>query len=163
MTAVAVEVDPATGAVTVLEATTVVDCGVVINPAVVVGQQQGGFAQGLGVALLEEVRYSEEGQLCATLLDYTIPTALDVPDLRVVLRQTPSEVLGGFRGVGETGIIAAPAAIVGAVDDALAPLGVRLCSTRAHSHVLRAEVRGHGWRPDPADWAAGRTAGATGL
>ncbi len=156
MTAVAVEVDPATGTVTVLEATSVVDCGVVINPAVVVGQQQGGFAQGLGVALLEEARYSEEGQpLCATLLDYTIPTALDVPALRVVLRQTPSEVLGGFRGVGETGIIAAPAALVGAVDDALTPLGVRLRSTRAHASVLRAETRAHGWRPDPADWAAG--------
>ncbi len=156
MTGVAVEVDPATGDVTVLEAVSVLDCGRVINPTVVVGQHQGGFTQGLGVALLEEVRYGPDGQpLSATLLDYTIPTALDAPPLRVVLRPTPSEVRGGFRGMGETAIIAAPAALVGAVEDALSPLGVHLCSTRAHAPVLRAAVRRTGWRPDPAAWAVG--------
>ncbi|MDQ2724117.1 MAG: xanthine dehydrogenase family protein molybdopterin-binding subunit [Actinomycetota bacterium] len=153
MTAVAVEVDPATGSVRVLDAVSVLDCGVVINPMVVVGQLQGAFAQGLGVALLEEVRYSPEGQpLCATLLDYTIPTAVDVADLRVILRQTPSELAGGFRGMGETGIIAAPAVLVSAIEDALSPLGVRLSSTRAHPDDLRRAVRAGGWRPDPASW-----------
>jgi carbon-monoxide dehydrogenase large subunit len=154
MTAVLVEVDPATGSVRVLEAASVLDCGVVVNPTVVVGQLRGGFAQGLGVALLEEVRYSDEGQpLCSTLLDYTIPAALDVPDLRVVLRPTPSDVLGGFRGMGESGIIAAPAAIVGAIEDALRPFGVRLLSTRAHPASIRAAAREAGWRPDYANWS----------
>jgi carbon-monoxide dehydrogenase large subunit len=154
MTAVAVEVDPATGLVRVLDALMVSDCGTVINPAVVVGQHRGGFAQGLGVALFEEIRYSGEGQpLCATLLDYTIPTALDAPDLRVVLRHTPSDTLGGFRGIGESSIIAAPAVLVSAVDDALRPLGVRLRSTRLHAATLRAAARAQGWRPDPAAWA----------
>jgi hypothetical protein len=127
MTAVVVDVDPATGRVRVLDAVLISDCGTVINPMVVRGQHRGGFTQGLGVALLEEFRYSEDGQpLSATLLDYTIPTALDVPDLRVILRHTPSATLGGFRGVGESAIIAAPAALVGAAEDALRPLGVRL-------------------------------------
>ncbi len=156
MTGVAVEVDPATGSVQILDAVIVSDCGTVINPKVVEGQHRGGFTQGLGVAFLEEVRYSEEGQpLCATLLDYTIPTALDVPDLRVVLRHTPSDTLGGFRGIGESAIIAAPAVLVGAVDDALRPIGVRLRSTRVHAGALRREVKATGWRPDVAAWAAG--------
>jgi carbon-monoxide dehydrogenase large subunit len=155
MTAVVVDVDPATGRVTVLDAVSVIDCGTVINPTLVVGQHRGGFTQGLGVALLEEVRYSDDGQpQCATLLDYTIPTSLDAAPLRVVLQQTPSETLGGFRGMGESGIIAAPAAIVGAVDDALRPLGVRLTSSRAHAGALRAAVCETGWRLDVAAWAA---------
>ena len=154
MTAVVVEVDPGTGQVRVLDAVLVSDCGTVINPMVVEGQHRGGFTQGLGVALFEEARYSPEGQpLCSTLLDYTIPTAADVPELRVILRHTPSETLGGFRGVGESGIIAAPAALVGAADDALRPLGLRLRSTRLHAASLRAEIRATGWRPDPATWA----------
>lgn len=155
VTGVVVEVDAATGSVTVIDAVSVLDCGTVINPAVVIGQLRGAFAQGLGVAFLEEIRYGDDGQpQCATLLDYTIPTALDVPDLRVSLRHTPSDVLGGFRGVGETGIIAAPAVLIGAVDDALRPLGIRLCSTRAHPAALRAAVRANGWQPDPARWAS---------
>jgi carbon-monoxide dehydrogenase large subunit len=154
MTAVAVEVDAASGSVSVLSALLVSDCGVVINPMVVEGQHRGGFAQGLGVALLEELRYGEDGQpLCTTLLDYTIPTTLDVPELRVLHRPTPSVVLGGFRGMGEASIIAAPAVIVSAVQDALAPIGVRLTSTRAHAGALRAAVSATGWRPDAARWA----------
>ncbi|MCU4184488.1 xanthine dehydrogenase family protein molybdopterin-binding subunit [Acidiferrimicrobium sp. IK] len=155
MTAVAVEVDPATGSVTVLDALCVSDCGVVVNPTLVEGQHQGAFAQGLGNVLWEEVRYSPDGQpLCATLLDYTIPSSLDVPRLRVVHQPTPSATAGGFRGVGEAGLIALPAAMVGAVEDALSPLGVRLNSTRLHPPAIRAAVRATGWRPDPAAWAA---------
>ena len=154
-TAVAVEVDPATGQVRVLAAVLVSDCGVVINPAVVEGQHRGGFAQGLGAALFEEVRYNEDGQpLSSTLLDYLLPTSADVPVLEVVHRPTPSEVEGGFRGVGEASIIAAPAVLVGAVADALAPIGVHLSSTRIHASALRAAVRQAGWRPDVAAWAA---------
>jgi carbon-monoxide dehydrogenase large subunit len=154
-TAAAVEVDPATGQVRILAALLVSDCGVVINPAMVEGQHRGGFAQGLGAVLLEEVRYNEDGQpLSSTLLDYLVPTSADVPVLDVVHRPTASEMEGGFRGVGEASIIAAPAVLVGAVADALAPIGVRLSSTRIQASVLRAAARQAGWRPDVAAWAA---------
>jgi carbon-monoxide dehydrogenase large subunit len=154
MTAVAVEVDPDTGEVEVLDALLVSDCGTVINPMVVEGQHQGGFAQGLGTVLLEEVRYDPEGQpLSSTLLDYAIPEAPDVPVLRVVHRATPSGTLGGFRGVGEAAIVATPAAIAGAVADALAPLGVSITSTRLHPHHLRAALRDAGYVPDPSAFA----------
>ena len=154
MTAVAVEVDPDTGHVDVLDAVLVSDCGVVINPMVVEGQHQGGFAQGLGAVLLEEVRYDDDGQpLSSTLVDYTIPEASDVPRLRVVHRETPSEVAGGFRGAGEAAIIVAPAVVAGAVADALAPLGVEITSTRLHPHVLRGRVRAAGYAPDAAAFA----------
>lgn len=136
-TAVAVEVDPVTGHVEVLDAVMVVDSGLVINPAVVEGQHQGGFAQGIGNVLHEELHYSDEGQpLCSTLVDYTIPGAPESVALRVVHRETPSEVLGGFRGAGEAAITAAPAVMVAAVEDALAPMGVRLSSTRLHADSL---------------------------
>jgi carbon-monoxide dehydrogenase large subunit len=154
-TAAAVEVDPATGQVRILAALLVSDCGVVINPAVVEGQHRGGFAQGLGAALLEEVRYNRDGQpLSSTLLDYLVPTSADVPILEVVHRPTPSDVEGGFRGVGEASIIAAPAVLVSAVADAVSPIGIRLSSSRIHASVLREAVRRAGWRPDVAAWAA---------
>jgi carbon-monoxide dehydrogenase large subunit len=154
MTAVAVEVIPETGDVRVLDAVLVSDCGVVINPMVVEGQHRGGFAQGLGAVLLEEIRYDEQGQpLTSTLVDYTIPAATDVPPLRVVHIETPSETAGGFRGVGEAAIIAAPAVIAGAVADALAPLGVEVTSTRLHAHYLRAAIRAAGYEPDAAAFA----------
>jgi carbon-monoxide dehydrogenase large subunit len=154
MTAVAVEIDPETGHVDVLDALLVSDCGVVINPTVVEGQHQGGFAQGLGAVLLEEVRYDDDGQpLTSTLIDYAIPEAPDVPRLRVVHRETPSSVAGGFRGAGEAGIIVTPAVVAGAVADALAPLGVEITSTRLHSHVLRAAIRAAGYTPDPISFA----------
>ena len=153
-TAVAVEVDPATGTVRMLSAVLVSDCGVVINPTIVEGQHQGGFAQGLGIAFLEECKYNDDGQpLSATLLDYTIPTALDVATVQVVHRPTPSQTAGGFRGVGEASIIAAPAVLVSAVEDALRPLGVKLNSTRLHAASIRAAVRATGWKPDAAFWA----------
>jgi carbon-monoxide dehydrogenase large subunit len=136
-TAVAVEVDAATGLVRVLDAVMVVDSGVVINPTIVEGQHQGGFVQGVGNVLHEAVVYSEHGQpLCSTLVDYTIPGAHESVALRVVQRETPSEVLGGFRGAGEAAITAAPAVLVAAVEDALSPFGVRLSSTRLHADSL---------------------------
>jgi len=126
-----------TGHVEVLDAVMVVDSGLVINPAVVEGQHQGGFAQGIGNVLHEELHYSDEGQpLCSTLVDYTIPGPPESVALRVVHRETPSEVLGGFRGAGEAAITAAPAVMVAAVEDALAPMGVRLSSTRLHADSL---------------------------
>jgi carbon-monoxide dehydrogenase large subunit len=154
VTGVAVEVDPVTGAVAVLDALMVVDSGIVINPAVVEGQHQGGFAQGVGNVFHEELRYSDDGQpLCSTLVDYTIPGAPESVTVRVEHRQTPSAVTGGFRGAGEAAITAAPAVLAGAVEDALAPIGVRIRSTRLHAHELRRLVRAAGWRPDAARFA----------
>lgn len=152
--AVVVEVDPVTGRIVVLEALLVSDCGRVINPAVVEGQLRGGFAQGLGTVLMEEILYDDAGQpLCSTLADYLIPTASDVPDLRVVHRPTPSDTEGGFRGVGESSIIVAPAVLVSAVSDALSPLGVWLTTTRLQASYLRGVIRAAGWKADPARWA----------
>jgi carbon-monoxide dehydrogenase large subunit len=76
-----------------------------------------------------------------------------VPVLRVVHRETPSTVEGGFRGVGEAAIISAPAALVGAVADALGPLGVRMTGSRLHASHLRRLVRSAGWHPDIAAFA----------
>jgi CO/xanthine dehydrogenase Mo-binding subunit len=141
-TAIVVEVDPSTGLVEVLDAVMVVDSGVVINPAVVEGQHQGGFAQGIGNVFHEELVYSDEGQpLCSTLVDYTIPSMGESVPLRIVHRETPSEVLGGFRGAGEAAITAAPAVLAGAVEDALAPLGVRISSTRMSANAIWTAVQ----------------------
>jgi len=121
---------------------------------VVEGQHLGGFAQGLGNVFHEELRYSDDGQpLCSTLVDYTIPGAPESAALRVVPRETPSEVTGGFRGAGEATITATPAVMAGAVEDALAPLGVRIASTRLHAHELRRLIRATGWRPDVVAFA----------
>lgn len=156
MMAVAVDVDPATGAVDVLDAVLVSDCGTVINPMVVEGQHQGGWAQGLGAVFFEEIRYDVAGRpLTATMDEYTVPQAGDVPVLKVVHRETASGTAGGFRGVGEAAIIATPAALVGAVGDALGPLGITVDSTRLHPRHLRRLLRAAGVHPDPAQFARG--------
>jgi aerobic carbon-monoxide dehydrogenase large subunit len=117
-----VEVDPDTGAVRVLRHVVVEDCGRIINPLIVDGQSVGGVAQGIGAALLEEVVYADNAQpLTATLMDYLVPTATDVPSVTVRHLERPSPTtLGGFKGVGEGGTIGAPAAVANAVADALA-------------------------------------------
>lgn len=120
-----VEVDVETGFVKVLHYVVVNDCGVLVNPMIVEGQIHGGVAQGIGSALLEELRYDENGQLTTTsLMDYLLPTAEDVPRMRVEHIQTPSASEGGIKGMGEGSLIAAPGAIAAAVSDALAPFGV---------------------------------------
>ena len=92
-----------------------------INPLIVDGQIRGAVAQGIGAALLEEVVYDPEGQLLtASLVDYAIPTALEIPDIKIVhMDTTAPNTLGGFRGVGEGGTIGSPAAIANAITDAL--------------------------------------------
>ena len=105
------------------------DCGRVINPAVVEGQIRGGVVQGIGQALLEQIVYDADGQLRnASLMEYLLPTAEDVCDIEVHHLDTPSTVGEGFRGVGESGATAAPAAVANAVADALSPLGVEVSS-----------------------------------
>jgi aerobic carbon-monoxide dehydrogenase large subunit len=117
----AVEVDPETGTVHILKYGIVHDCGNVINPLVVEGQLQGGFAAGIGNALYEEVVYDADGQLLTgTLLDYLIPTAGEVPGVGMAHVCTPSPLNPlGLKGAGENATIQVPACINNAVSDAL--------------------------------------------
>jgi carbon-monoxide dehydrogenase large subunit len=123
-----VDVDVETGRITVLRYVTVDDCGRVVNPALVAGQIAGGVAQGIGGALYEHCAYDEGGQLLTTtLMDYALPTAADLPAIETHHLETPAPALaGGFKGAGEAGTTGAPAAILNAVNDALAPFGVLL-------------------------------------
>ena len=123
----AVEVDPATCFVKILKFVVAEDCGRIINPMIVDGQVHGGVAQGIGAALFEELIYDEDGQLLsASLVDYLIPSAPEVPMMDVVHVESESAVEGGFRGMGEGGTIGAPAAIANAIADALSPLDIEV-------------------------------------
>ena len=123
-----VEVDVETGLVAFERYVVVEDCGVPVNPAIVAGQIRGGVTQGIGAVLLEHVSYGEDGQLqAASFMDYLMPTAALVPHIEihhVETFETDPDV--NFRGVGEGGMIIAPAVIVGAIEDALVPFGVRI-------------------------------------
>ncbi len=120
------EVDPDTGIVRLLRYTAVDDIGTVINPIIVEGQVQGGLAQGIGQALLERCVYDDGQLLSASFLDYAMPRADDLPNFvsRFDERQPCTHNPLGAKGCGESGTIGAPAAVVSAVLDALAPLGV---------------------------------------
>jgi len=125
---VALEIDPKTCTVTLTRYLVAEDCGRIINPMIVDGQVHGAVAQGIGAALYEEIVYDGNGQLLtASLADYVIPAASEVPSIETVHLETelPATV-GGFRGMGEGGTIGAPAAIANALADALAPLGAEI-------------------------------------
>jgi carbon-monoxide dehydrogenase large subunit len=126
--ACAVAVDADIGHVELLDYVIVEDGGTLVNPLVVDGQIFGGTAQGIGTALYEEMRYDASGQpLASTLADYILPGATEVPPVRVEHMETPSPYTRfGQKGIGEGGAIAPPAAIVNAINDALAPLGVEI-------------------------------------
>ena len=123
-----VEVDVETGQISLLRYIVVEDCGRIINPIIVDGQIQGGVAQGIGTAMYEHAIYDENGQfLTGTLMDYLVPTAVDVPRVEIGHFETPSpDSLGGIKGIGEGGAIAPPAAIANAVADALSPFGAQV-------------------------------------
>jgi aerobic carbon-monoxide dehydrogenase large subunit len=122
----AVEVDVETCAVRLLRHVALHDPGRAINPAIVEGQLQGGAAQAIGAALMEEVVYDAQGQLLSgSFMDYALPKADDLPWLDVVLDEHPSVVNPlGVKGVGESGCIAGASAVANAVEDALADRGV---------------------------------------
>jgi carbon-monoxide dehydrogenase large subunit len=128
---VAVDVD--LGEVEILDYAIVEDGGVLVNPMVVDGQIYGGFAQGVGTALYEEMRFDAAGQpLATTLADYLLPGAAEVPAPRLEHIETPSPYTAfGVKGIGEGGAIAPPAAIVNAINDALAPLGAEMLHSPA--------------------------------
>jgi carbon-monoxide dehydrogenase large subunit len=128
-----VEVDADTGHVALLRYLVAHDCGKVINPLIVEGQVHGGVAQGVGGALFEEMVYDGEGQLLTgSLLDYLVPTAMELPSIKTVHLEYPSPRNPlGIKGLGEGGAISPPAAIANAIDDALAGFGVRVRQTPA--------------------------------
>jgi carbon-monoxide dehydrogenase large subunit len=121
------EVDIDTGKVQLLRYIVSEDCGPMINPDVVEGQIAGGVAQGIGNALYEHLAVDDDGNpLAVTLMDYLVPSAVEIPPIEYGHIETPSPGPGGYKGVGEGGAIGAPPAVVNAVADALAPFGVTI-------------------------------------
>jgi len=121
-----VEVDTETGAVELLRYVAVDDVGTVVNPMIVEGQIHGGIAQGVAQALYEEAIYDEDGNLLTSnMLTYLVPSAAEFPRWELDRTETPSPTNPlGVKGVGETGAIASPAAVMNAVVDALAADGI---------------------------------------
>ncbi|MGW0505008.1 aerobic carbon-monoxide dehydrogenase large subunit [Micromonospora sp. NPDC003241] len=122
-----VDIDPGTAQVTVRRFIAVDDCGTRINPMIIEGQVHGGLTDGVGMALMEMIAFDEDGNcLGASMMDYLIPTALEVPDWETGYTVTPSPHHPiGAKGVGESATVGSPPAIVNAVVDALKPFGVR--------------------------------------
>ena len=125
---VEVEIDPETGEVDIVAYTAVHDSGRLINPTIVDGQVAGGIAHGIGNALFERMRFDPSGQPMTTNFgDYLLPVAAQIPRLAIVHMESPTPLNPlGVKGAGEGGTIPAPAAVASAVEDALAPLGVRI-------------------------------------
>ncbi|MBM3485716.1 MAG: xanthine dehydrogenase family protein [Alphaproteobacteria bacterium] len=144
-TAVAeVEVDPDTGAVTILRYVMAHDSGVLIHPTIVDGQVIGGAAHGIGNTLFEWMRYDDGGQpLTTNLGEYLLITATEMPRIELIHHESPSPLNPlGVKGVGECGTVPAAAAIVAAIEDALAPFGARLTGAPVSPSDLVAIVRG---------------------
>jgi carbon-monoxide dehydrogenase large subunit len=122
-----VDVDPGTAVVKVRRFVAVDDCGTRINPMIIEGQVHGGLTDGVGMALMEHIAFDEDGNcLGGSLMDYLIPTALEVPDWETDFTVTPSPHHPiGAKGVGESATVGSPPAIVNAICDALTPYGVR--------------------------------------
>ncbi|HEX4834708.1 MAG TPA: xanthine dehydrogenase family protein molybdopterin-binding subunit [bacterium] len=141
-----VEVDPDTGMLTVHQYLVVHDCGRVINPLILDGQIHGGVAQGLGGVFWEKLAYDAQAQpLSTTFMDYLVPTAAEVPSFEIEHVETPSPLNPlGVKGAGEAGVIPVAAAVAQAIEDALAPFGVRITEMPLSPNRLRqllAEVR----------------------
>jgi aerobic carbon-monoxide dehydrogenase large subunit len=119
------EVDVKTGHVTLTRYIVSEDVGPMINPNVVEGQVAGGTVQGIGGALLENLAYDDDGNpLASTFVDYLLPTATEVPPIEFGHIEIPGPGVGGYKGVGEGGAIGSTPAVINAINDALAPLGV---------------------------------------
>ncbi len=138
-----VEIDRDTGRVGIDKYAVAHDCGVVVNPMLVEGQIMGGTAQGLGGILCEAIVYDANGQLLSgSLMDYALPTAGDIPSIKIVHQHSPSPLNPlGVKGVGEGGAVAPPAAIANAVCDALAPFGVEVNATPIRPEQLARAMR----------------------
>ena len=139
-----VEVDVETGALAIERYVLAEDCGTVMSPVVVEGQQHGAVAMGLGNALLERIVYDESGQnLTGTLADYLVPTASDLPEFEVIPMHTPNRRSpAGIKGMAEGGVMGGIGAVANAVNDALAPFGVVADRLPLAPEYLRALLRG---------------------
>jgi aerobic carbon-monoxide dehydrogenase large subunit len=122
-----VDVDPGTAKVKIHRFVAVDDCGTRINPMIIEGQVHGGLTDGVGIALMEQMAFDEEGNcLGGSLMDYLIPTAVEVPDWETAFTVTPSPHHPiGAKGIGESATVGSPPTIVNAICDALRPFGVR--------------------------------------
>jgi carbon-monoxide dehydrogenase large subunit len=137
-----VEIDPETGIVSIANWVAVDDFGTVVNPMIVEGQVHGGVAQGIGQALLENAVYDKSGQLVSgSLMDYTMPRADNLPSFKVgtTVTKCPSNPLG-IKGCGEAGAIAAPAAVMNAITDAIGSEDIAMPATPA---VVWAAIQKH--------------------
>lgn len=152
--AAVVEVDPDTGHVRLERFVVVEDAGLLVNPMIAEGQIHGGVAQGIANALYEELVIDDDGNLVtASLIDYLPPTACEVPDIEIVHLATITDAsITGAKGLGEGGIIGAPAAVLNAITDALSPLGIEVNDMPATPSRLRELIRGR---------VQGRTGGST--
>ncbi len=142
--AAVVEVDPDTGHVRLKRFVVVEDAGLIVNPLIADGQIHGGVVQGIANALYEELVHDEDGNLLtASLMDYLPPTATEVPDIEILHLKTLSDAsITGAKGLGEGGVIGAPAAVINAVSDALSPLGIEVNEMPATPSRVRALIRG---------------------
>jgi carbon-monoxide dehydrogenase large subunit len=122
-----VEIDKETGEVDLVRHIAVDDCGRILNPLLVRGQQHGGIAQGVAQALYEGVAFDEDGNpLTANLMDYAMPSAAELPSYEASNTQTPTPLNPlGAKGIGESGTIGSTPAVQNAVIDALSHLGIR--------------------------------------
>ncbi|MGH3496761.1 MAG: xanthine dehydrogenase family protein molybdopterin-binding subunit [Nocardioidaceae bacterium] len=166
-----VEVDVDTGQVTPLRLVAVDDCGQILNPMIVEGQQHGGAAQGIAQALWERFVYADDGTpLTSTFVDYTLPSAVDLPALEVSTTQTPTPLNPlGAKGIGESATIGSTPAMQNAVIDAVAHLGVRhidmpCTPDRVWAAISRAQAGEppDEWREPPSVFATLPVRGAAG-
>ena len=138
-----VEIDPDTGMTEVVRYSAVEELGYVLNPMLVAGQTHGGVAQGVGQAMAEQIVHDpNSGQmLTASFMDYQMPRADDLPDISMTTREVPTKANPlGAKGVGEAGTVGAMAAAMNAVNDALAPLGIRHFDMPATPHRVWAAI-----------------------
>lgn len=137
------EINPETGEVRLGRYVVAEDCGVMVNPMIVEGQVRGGVAQGIAAALYERLVYDDEGQLVtSTLMDYLVPTAMEIPAVEILHLETPCEYTEtGAKGMGEGGTMGAPAAIASAVADALSHLDIEIDHLPITPDRLRAEIK----------------------
>ncbi|HEY0908759.1 MAG TPA: molybdopterin cofactor-binding domain-containing protein, partial [Bradyrhizobium sp.] len=139
-----IEIDPQTGRIDILRYAVAEDCGTVLNPVVVGGQQRGAIAMGLSGSLLEQVYYDETGQnLSSTLADYLVATASELPNFEILPMHTPNKrTPAGIKGMPEGGVMGAIGALTSAVNDALAPFGVTADRLPLTPPYIRGLLRG---------------------
>ncbi|BBX68221.1 xanthine dehydrogenase family protein molybdopterin-binding subunit [Mycolicibacterium psychrotolerans] len=148
------EVDIDTGHVTLTRYIVSEDVGPMINPNVVEGQVAGGTVQGIGGALLEKLAYDDAGNpVASTFVDYLLPTATEVPPIEFGHVEIPGPGVGGYKGAGEGGAIGSPPAVINAINDALAPLGVTVTELPATPATIVDLIERAGRGKDHEQWS----------